>query len=244
MVALSLQSRGYRKYLSLGAMIVFEAVLFASGYRLLWAAGVCVPLFVAYFSTRGARKGLRLLAIGAITLLLLAVLIFIARSFFPDVYARVAARFSGIFNLNFSSNLRYFAWQTAWSKFLTSPIVGVGIGDQFQYIALSSSGRYYISTSTTHNIIMSLLYQTGIVGAGLFLAIHFLFVYYIWRRMSRLAPRARVIILGMLAGYLAALVVGMLQPVFEAPGAIVMFYLWMGLILNLLRMFTSVSDGQ
>ena len=236
--AISMHSRSYRKFFSLVLMLVFEAVLFASGYRLLWAAGIFVPLFVAYFSSRGLRKGLRPLVIGVVILVLLAGLISFAQSFFPDVYYRLVDRLYNIYNFDFSSNVRYYAWTTAWSKFLSSPIVGVGIGDQFQYLAISSTGGYYISNSTTHNILMSLLYQTGVLGAGLFLAIHISFTLYVWRGLPKIESRARIPLIGMLAGYFSALMMGMVQPMFEAPGAIVMFYLWMGLILNIFRMFS------
>ena len=85
---------------------------------------------------------------------------------------------------------------------------------------------------------MSLLYQTGVLGAGLFLAIHISFTLYVWRGLPKIESRARIPLIGMLAGYFSALMMGMVQPMFEAPGAIVMFYLWMGLILNIFRMFS------
>jgi O-antigen ligase len=245
MYAISICNRGFRKYASLAVVFLFEAVLLASGYRLLWAAGICIPLFVAYLSSHGARKGLRLLGIGAILLLLLTGLVLVAQSIFPDVYDRVVSRFSsGLFNLDFSTDVRYYAWKAAWLKFRSSPIVGVGIGDQFQFLALSSTGRFYLSTRTTHNILMSLLYQTGIIGGGLFLAIHISFSLYVWRGLSKLGSRARVYLLGMLAGYFAAMVMGMFQPLFESPGAIVILYLWMGLVLNLLRMFKTSTNER
>jgi len=238
--AISMHSHRYRKFFSLVIMLVFEAVLFASGYRLLWVAGIFVPLFVAYFSSRGLQKGLRPLVIGVVILVLLAGLISFARSFFPDIYYRLTDRlYTGAYNFDFSNNTRYYAWTTAWSKFLSSPIVGVGIGDQFQYITIDSKGGYIISNSTTHNVLMSLLYQTGVLGAGLFLLVQITFTIYVWRGLSKIESRARIPLIGMLAGYFSALMMGMVQPTFEAPGAIVMFYLWMGLILNIFRMFTS-----
>ena len=128
--------------------------------------------------------------------------------------------------------------------FTTAPVLGVGIGDQFEFLSLNSSGQYYISHLTTHNILVSLLYQTGIIGAGLFIGIHGIFTVAIWKGLSILKPHSRVLMLGLLAGYFSALIMGMVQPSFESPGAIVIFYFFVGIILNINRMFASNMHAQ
>jgi hypothetical protein len=67
--------------------------------------------------------------------------------------------------------------------------------------------------------------------------IHLRFSWYMWKRLPRVTPQARAPLSGMFFGYLAALALGMFQPLFEASGAIVGFYLWTGLMLNLVRYY-------
>jgi O-antigen ligase len=238
--AISLNRHGIKKIVPWLILIIFEAAIFASGYRLLWILGIFLPIFITYFSSRGIGKVIRILEISVVVLLVLAALIFLIKSVSPDVYDRLSDRFITTINdLDFRNNIRFFAWTSAWSMFTSSPIIGVGIGDQFEFLSLSSGGQYYISHLTTHNILISLLYQTGILGAGLFLSIHFVFVYFIWRTMASFESIIRIPLLGLLAGYFSALIMGMVQPSFESPGAIVLFYLLIGLIINISRIPTS-----
>jgi O-antigen ligase len=238
--AISINSHGYKKIALLTILFIFEAAIFASGYRLLWILGIFLPLFISYFSSRGIDKVFRILGIFIVLILFLVGLTYLVEAISPDVYTRLTNRIITIINdLDFRNNIRFYAWSTAWSMFTSSPIIGVGIGDQFEFLSLSSNGQYVISHLTTHNILVSLLYQTGILGVGLFLIIHGSFTYVILRGMSTLSSYIKVPLLGMLAGYFSALLMGMVQPLFESPGAIVLFYFFVGFILNIYRMFSS-----
>jgi O-antigen ligase len=241
--SVSLNCRGVEKIALLVVLFLYEAAIFASGYRLLWILGIFLPLFITYFSTRGFGKLIRILGISAVLVLFLAALSYIGEAISPDVYSRLINRiYTTINDLDFRNNIRYFAWTSAWDKFMSSPVIGVGIGDQFEFLTLNSSGQYVISHLTTHNILMSLLYQTGIIGAGLFLAIHGTYTFYIWSGMSNLKTYSRIPLLGMLAGYFSALIMGMVQPSFESPGAIVIFYFFAGIIINIYRIFASDNE--
>jgi O-antigen ligase len=238
--SVSINYRGWKKISLLLILVLFEAAIFASGYRLLWILGVFLPLFITFFSSRGFGKAFRLLGISVAIVLFLAALSYIVESLSPDVYYRLINRiYTTINDLDFRNNVRYFAWTSAWAQFMSSPIIGIGIGNQFEFISLNSNGQYVISHLTTHNILMSLLYQTGIIGAGFFLAIHTFFTAEICKGMSKLNRHNRILILGMLAGYFSALIMGMVQPSFESPGAIVIFYFFVGVILNIYRVFAS-----
>ena len=241
--SVSINYRGWKKIELYLLLIIFETAIFASGYRLLWILGVFLPLFITFFSSRGFGKALRLVGILISIVIFMAALSYIARSFTPDVYYRLVNRiYLTIKDLDFRNDIRYFAWTSAWSQFLSSPIIGIGIGNQFEFITRSSSGQYVISHLTTHNILISLLYQTGIIGAGFFLAIHTFFTINTWKVMLKLHRQNQIPILGLLAGYFSALLMGMVQPLFESPGAIVVFYFFMGIILNLNRMYASESN--
>ncbi len=238
--AVFLNNRYQKKIITIVLLFLFETAIFASGYRMLWILGVFLPLFITYFSSRGLGKLFKILGITAVVLIFTLAATYLIKNISPDVYDRLVNRlFSTVRDLDFRNNIRFYAWKSAWSMFITAPILGVGIGDQFEFISLNSGGQYYISHLTTHNILVSLLYQTGIIGAGLFIGIHGVFTMVIWRGLSILKPYNRILMLGMLAGYFSALIMGMVQPSFESPGAIVIFYFFVGIILNIFRMFTS-----
>ncbi len=225
-------------------LIILEIVIFTSGYRMLWILGVFIPFFITYFSSRGLSKIIRILGISLIVLFFIVVAMYLIKTISPDVFNRLADRFIlTLEDLDIRNNIRFFAWTSAWSMFKTSPVFGVGIGDQFEFLARNSGGQYYISHLTTHNILVSLLYQTGIIGSGLFLAIHGSFSFFIWKNIYTLKPSARKIMLGLLAGYFSALIMGMVQPSFESPGAIVLFYFFVGAILNIYRVFEGDTHG-
>ena len=239
-----LNNKHQHRLIPLLFLIVLETVIFTSGYRMLWILGVFIPFFITYFSSRGLNKIIRILGILIIVLFIIAVATYVIKTISPGVFDRLADRFIlTLKDLDIRNNIRFFAWTSAWSMFKTSPVIGVGIGDQFEFLALNSGGQYYISHLTTHNILVSLLYQTGLIGSGLFLAIHGSFSIFIWKNIYTLKPSARKIMFGLLAGYFSALIMGMVQPSFESPGAIVLFYFFVGVILNIYRVFEGETHG-
>lgn len=236
----SLIGNRYRKRAFLLMTGLLMAVVLLSNYRLLWVMAAGVPLFVSYSTSRGLKRVWRLVFTMGLVALILIGIVLIVRFFLPEWYLLLAEKFqTRVLGFRFENNIRYYAWKAAWEKFLGSPVFGVGIGDPFRFWALSSLGSFYLSRATTHNIALSLLYQTGVIGGSLFLAIHLRVFWYVYRRLLRVEPHVRAPLAGMLSGYLAALTMGMFQPALESPGSAVGLYLWIGLMLKAVEVFAG-----
>jgi O-antigen ligase len=242
---LSLVSGGYQKWMFRLISVLLLGVVFLSGYRMLWVLGLMTPLFVSYSTYRGPRGMLKLITALLIVLTLFLVVLIVAQRIFPDLYLLMRTKFEErVLGFSFRDNVRYFAWRAAWDHFVSSPITGIGIGDQFSFLGFDSAGRLHLYRLTTHNFLLTVLYQAGLIAAGLFVAIHLRVSWYVWKRLPKITARARAPLSGMFFGYLAALALGMFQPSFEASGAIVAFYLWTGLMLNLVRYYLRQKGSE
>ena len=209
-------------------------VVLLSGYRLLWILAGMALISMSIFALGKKGNTVQLVLAVLLWLGLLGGFVVVAQRLFPDLWLLWSEKFLvGVLGFSFESNARYFAWQTAWEKFLSSPIIGIGIGDQFEFLLRNSRGYFQTGNATTHNILLDLLYQTGAIGGGLFLLIHFMVLKTVWGRLKGHKLETRLPLLGMLIGYLSCLVMSMFQPTLDAPGAIVAVYLWCGFMLKL-----------
>ena len=84
-----------------------------------------------------------------------------------------------------NSDSRYYAYRQALLNYVDYPVFGAGRGDDLVYPKKTTEGIFQYRRGTTHNIFLDLLYQTGPVGLGLFVAMHGLFCLYMWRRIRR-----------------------------------------------------------
>lgn len=218
-------------FLTVGILLIVALV---SGYRLLWILAGIALISMSIFALGKKGNTVQLVFVVLSGLGLLGGFVVVVQRLFPDLWLLWSEKFLvGVLGFSFESNARYFAWQTAWEKFLSSPIIGIGIGDQFEFLLRNSRGYFQTSNMTTHNILLDLLYQTGAIGGGLFLLIHFVILKTVWGRLQGHKLERRLPLLGMLFGYLSCLVMSMFQPTLDAPGAIVALYLWCGFMLKL-----------
>jgi O-antigen ligase len=220
-------------------------IAFFSGYRLLWLLTAAIPLLIPVISTQRLRRVKRVLGAAVLILLFASAVLLTARYFAPDLYALFTDKVRVlVYDFRFGESTRYYAWRAAWGHFLESPLVGKGIGSEFSYWALNSIGGLYLRTGTTHNILLSLLYQSGIFGAGIFVFMHFWILWHLMRQIPRLTPESRVLVAGLVAGYLAALVVAMFQPGLESPGTVVVLYIWIGVMFKVVESYLAAAKQQ
>jgi hypothetical protein len=64
------------------------------------------------------------------------------------------------------------------------------------------------------------------------------------RQIPRLTPESRVLVAGLVAGYLAALVVAMFQPGLESPGTIIVLYIWIGVMFKVVESYLAAAKQQ
>jgi O-antigen ligase len=131
------------------------------------------------------------------------------------------------------SDTRFYAYRQALENYAAHPILGTGLGDDLSYPKKTTAGTFEYIQGTTHNIVLDLLYQTGPVGLGLFLAMHGLFCLHLWRRIRRIDPIHEPAAVALFSGYLCTLAHYSFEPAWVS-GLIVM-YMSMGLVLVLLR---------
>jgi O-antigen ligase len=115
----------------------------------------------------------------------LVVILFIVSLSFPPLVASLSHRFYSLYQLptvgaQETIELRFFLWDAAWKVFLTHPFLGIGIG-QFRAVQLIMPSLRFsplfqgVIGLDTHNIILSYLSETGLLG--LCILLYFMFSY-------------------------------------------------------------------
>jgi hypothetical protein len=212
-------------------LLLVSFTFLIANYRLFWLIPLagCVGFFVILWQSRMLRsmrllRGLLFISIASLAAILL---LKITRN---QLYLLVEHKFvEDVLGFQFKNSFRYFVWGEAWSRFTNNPLLGVGIGDRLETYILDSQGNWYLRTSTTHNILIELLYQTGIAGFSLFLLPHFLFIFYIWRYLPKLPIKWSRPALVLLMTYFSMFLLGNFQPFLTVPSVAVLFYALMGI---------------
>ena len=231
------------RLLSFTIVTFLVGIVLVSGYRLLWVATPCITLFVTLSVYRGAKHLNKLLIATVVSFGSIVLGLFVAKLLFPDLYLLMLTKFeTRVLGFQFSENIRFFAWNYAWKEFLSSPLLGIGIGDQFSFYTANSKGFLQLVNMTTHNHLMSILYQSGILGAGIFIVLMVKSLNYVWRQLAKCSLETRGVLSGILGSFLAALALAMFQPFLEDPSATVGFYLLLGLMLKIIDLYSKISE--
>lgn len=151
-------------------------------------AGI-VATFIGVFYT-ASRSGIMLLAIAIILLVLMQAkfkyrlevgiisvvgLVFLL-SFSENILKFVATIFPSISQGTDTVGLRYALWKAGFQMWLDHPIAGVGIGmfpSQLKFYPNPQYSYFFTHGLVAHNMYVSMLAETGIVGAFLFVALLF-----------------------------------------------------------------------
>jgi O-antigen ligase len=170
------------------------AYLYGSGRLRAAAAAACAVLFLAVLALAGSRSPwLYLAALLALTLLLhyrrrdtasrrLAVFAFWLLPGFvaadllvtlpilaPEQGLRTVTSAENLFQIATGIGPRLELWGEAWQMFLTAPVLGAGFGQfawhHFLYQAAAGAPAGAGLYSHSHNIVLQLLAETGLVGA-------------------------------------------------------------------------------
>ncbi len=142
-----------------------------------WAVtAVVTVMFLVWLMAR--RPHLRLPAIGALGLFVIAAAVFISAN------SKARARLDGV-NLegNIESGLRQYIWQPAWHEFLAHRVWGVGPAQFRVYFPQYRTPVMQHNPGWCHNEYLNLLCDYGLVGAGMaVLGLSVLVVNFIWVR--------------------------------------------------------------
>lgn len=159
-----------------GALLVVTAALAASRASMLYSVGFA---FLAYIAARQRDDGqMRKLVRAAFAL---AACVIVAQWLVPVGVNSLGFHIEGGFERNVASewdgpvrdeasHLRLVAWEQAWRMFVTAPWIGVGpnafAGVAFAHGLPPEMAGNQVWTSP-HNLVLHLLAETGLIGAGL-----------------------------------------------------------------------------
>ncbi len=224
----------FGKLMAVPGAALAMVLLLMSGYRVSAVLALAVPLLAlagAAWIRRERLKGLfnvcvfgtLLLACGA------AAAIYVFPHAFTDAWEQFVDR---VASFSLKDDMRYYAWQEAWRQFSARPLLGAGLGQVLVYPFRASDGLFHWYRSSTHNTLLTVLYQTGVPGFLLFCAFHVAWIRRVFRGLRRDTTADAAPVVAMLALYCCALGFSMLQPL--AVGSIIALYMSMGLTLHLL----------
>jgi O-antigen ligase len=208
-----------------------------SGFRLLWVLFILAIMMVLWFSFKqeGKRKYLRIL-------LYLFIIIIISLSLFRVI----GGKYYDIFETKIvnkilryehtSERWRYPAWKSAISKFKSSPILGTGLGDEPAFWAVNSAGQWTKITRTLHNAFLEILYQTGIIGALLFLSILFMYSLHSYKKFKWVDIEHKPITVALFILFVSGLIQSLFQPYLNHPGNGVIFFSFMGITMKIIQL--------
>ncbi len=226
------------------------AMMCFSGWRMGIAEAMLAPLLVVTIMARNRGRGvvgigIRLGAVMALLAVGVGGAFFLFSGKADKIVLMLKERIANFGTpMASQSDTRFYAYRQALVNYANHPVLGTGLGDDLSYPKKTTAGTFEYIQGTTHNILLDLLYQTGPVGLGLFLAMHGLFCLYLWRRIRRINPRYEPLAVALFAGYLCTMAHYTFEPAWVS-GLIVM-YMSMGLVLVLLRerQPDATPDGQ
>jgi O-antigen ligase len=225
-------SRGHLSVSAIVQLVLMYTAIIVSGWRLLWVSGFLLPLLMVFVhSGLGFSKFLRFSAV--ILSVFVGVVIFLPLvfPFFLDLLSeKVLLKVLGY---QIQDEIRLYAWSTAFQKFLQSPLVGAGLGEESGFYGYNSGGERFYFHITYHSILFELLAKTGLFGTVPFL---FFVVAFLKLGFSRLRlPDKSVIVTGIFIIWCAALLIAFFQPALSSPGPIVVFYLSAGILFRFIK---------
>ncbi len=184
-------------------LLVMLFLLVKTESRSSWLAlFIAVPLFFLV-AARASGKGWLYAGAALAVLVVLGLL-------FPDIVQR---RISALFASSGTSSFdrRIYFYGGAWRAFLSSPVIGNGLGNFLLFLPKFRSPDYWIARSEdivphAHNEYLELLSETGILGFLAFCAVLFFFIRYMRRALPESAGPGRFILAGYCAGLAAVLI--------------------------------------
>jgi O-antigen ligase len=217
--------------LSLTFLIPIFIVL--SGFRLLWVLFILSIMLVFWFTIKqkGKRKYIRIL-LYLILIVLISMILFRVTGgrYFEMFETKIVNK---ILRYEHSSERwRYPAWKSALNKFESSPIVGTGLGDEPIFWAMNSADQWQKITRTLHNAFLEILYQTGIIGALLFVLILVKYSVFVYKNIPSIDNDFMPIIIALFVLFVCGTIQSLFQPYLNHPGNGVIFFAFMGVAMK------------
>lgn len=140
---------------------------------------VPVLLFFSYLKAHRERdirpkRNIRIVILAGIALV--ATLLVYKSAYFAATFERYQMLFASLERPQGTVALRLVLWSAAWKAFLSSPIVGIGIGNfrlVYQIIPEVAITELWkrVANMSAHNVFLQYLAETGVLGASALLAL-------------------------------------------------------------------------
>jgi putative inorganic carbon (HCO3(-)) transporter len=191
-----------RRFLLGILLLTMLFLLMKTETRSAWAA-VAISLFIfaiMNFKSTQQRRKVFLLSAGMLIVMLIL---------FPALFQR---RLTTMFEMNPQSSFarRVFFYEGAWKAFLSSPIIGNGVGNFIAFLPKYRSHDYWMYRSEdvvphAHNEFLEIASEIGIIGIIMFLTVIAVFIHTMREGLNDVTKN-RVLLIGFLSGLLGVLI--------------------------------------
>ena len=216
-----------RKKLNLYQLIVILLIpifLMLSGFRVLWGL-LFLSLGILFWIFLRAKK--RYLQYTIFSVLVICLALLSLRHFgggYYDIMKRKLINYD-----NRTEIWRRDAWGSALKKFGGSPLIGTGLGEEQKFWTKNSAGKWIQTTHPSHNILVDLLLQTGMIGAFLFIIITFKYGLSVYSSLKKMGDGEKPLLTALFVFFVCAFIQALFQPYFNHPGNAISFFLCLGI---------------
>ncbi|MFQ6082616.1 MAG: O-antigen ligase family protein [Candidatus Aminicenantia bacterium] len=217
--------------------ILIPVFIIFSGFRLLWALlflSLIIPIWWTFKLGKVTKRYVRYLFYALIIIFISLMVFKLAGGKYYEImkekFVENILHYEG-----FKEGWRYFAWSNALSKFSSSPIFGIGLGEDPTFWIISSTGKWFQTTHPPHNAFIEILYQTGSIGALLFLLIIFKYGIYVYKNSRKINEDVQPIVIALFVLFICGLIQSLFQPYLNHPGNGVIFFSAMGIAIRLIQ---------
>ncbi len=218
-------------------MMILAAGLIAFGLLITMSKGAILSLIIGSLCALPVfrKAGLRLRHLFVLLGLAIIFLMFVPTDLVATNYDMILYRAD---NPDFN---RLDLWRIAWQEFLRSPILGIGPNCIYIY-----NRQYAIDVLYSHNFVLNVLADLGLVGALPFFALLGILIRrsYIPCLCTSIDPRFRWISIGLFVGLISTLIHGLVEPTFPGREYSVVFWACAALTFLYDPSHTTVSSNE
>ncbi|HZY10811.1 MAG TPA: O-antigen ligase family protein [Bacteroidota bacterium] len=215
-----------------GLLILLLTMIFLlikTGSRIAWVASTTSGLLFIFLNIKRSRLRWMIVGIASTTVMLLLV-------FFSDMIGKQLETIIG-YTPTSSIARRLTFYEGAWNAFLSSPIIGNGLGNFILFLPKFRSPNYWTSGAEdivphTHNEFLEILSETGSIGFVAFAAMMIILFIITYNVFKTCTSKIRLIMSGYLAGIVAVLIDNLASMNLRTIPVAVTFWMFLGLALH------------
>ena len=127
---------------------------------------------------------------------------------------------------------RWLVWKEALRQTASNPLLGIGFGPAFTANEVKEYGYVWAPDLNPHNSFILVLLRTGMIGALLFVLLHFVVIKKVVAGMRRVDKEVANLYLTILFSFLGIVIAAMFNVVLESPFGAVPYWFLFGLLIT------------